>query len=44
MSTDLDGSRPQSSVTLVDNAGHSVQGDQPVVLAGLLASVLNCDT
>jgi pimeloyl-ACP methyl ester carboxylesterase len=29
--------RPDDDVVIVDDAGHSIQGDQPVVLAGVLA-------
>ena len=30
--------RPEAKVIVVENAGHSIQGDQPVVLAGHIAS------
>jgi pimeloyl-ACP methyl ester carboxylesterase len=29
--------RPDAQVIVVENAGHSIQGDQPVVLAGHIA-------
>jgi pimeloyl-ACP methyl ester carboxylesterase len=32
--------QPSARVELVDGAGHSIQGDQPVVLAALLADFL----
>ena len=31
---------PSAKVTVIENAGHSIQGDQPVVLAGHLAGLL----
>jgi pimeloyl-ACP methyl ester carboxylesterase len=32
--------RPADRVVTVDEAGHSIQGDQPVELAGILADFL----
>ena len=33
--------RPDDRVVVVDDAGHSIQGDQPLVLAGLIAEFLS---
>jgi pimeloyl-ACP methyl ester carboxylesterase len=37
---DLRGLQPAARVELVDGAGHSVQSDRPLVLAGLIADFL----
>jgi pimeloyl-ACP methyl ester carboxylesterase len=33
--------RPAAEVVVVDGAGHSVQGDRPVELAGIIAAFLD---
>jgi pimeloyl-ACP methyl ester carboxylesterase len=35
--------RPDATVVVVDDAGHSIQGDQPLVLAGIIADVADGD-